>query len=621
MNKKLVLMMSVVVLVVAGCEVEHDIGDGCIVGKYECSIDSDAVLLKCDYIDNTKESRWYRLGKHETKELCLNLSCSECKEIQNHECPDNKYFNGSECIDDDTNNNRLKDYYETAANQGKDCHYYSDCDSAPSNGDGFCDSFIGYKCSTKCTSDKQCVPYTVIDDEQYKNVCRPDGRCAPDTFIAVLNITSDKKVTLYSNHCDAHIDWGDGSQKDVNDCTGDSPSHEYKEGRYELKITGIMELQSTSPYKSLDTLEEVKSFGSIGIGANLFAGTTGLKLSAVDIPDASLMTDMNHLFYASDFNQNIEHWDVSNVTNMNSLFHKSIFNKPINAWDTHSVTDMSDVFRDATDFNQPLSYWDVERVKYMNGMFNGAKIFNQDISNWKTVRVTNMNYMFKDATSFNQDISAWNTSNVTNMHEMFSKATSFNQDIGDWNTSNVTDMNGMFLEATSFNQNIGEWDTSNVTDMAFMFDLATSFNQNIGKWNTSNVTDMSYMFYKAKAFNQGIGDWNTSNVTDMNSMFCEATVFNQDIGKWNVSSVVNFSSMFYNADHFSQDSIKNWIFSDYIKSLKDNSTPISNMFTNSGLAEENKVCDIVNHWITNNMIPAAFIDTFGVECSNSSPNE
>ena len=547
---------------------------------------------------------------------CDSENCKKCLLDINHPCDkDTQYYNGSECADIDANRNHMHDYYETAVNQGKDCRYYSDCDSAPSKGDGFCDSFIGYKCSTKCTSDEQCIPYTVIDGEQYKNICRPDGRCAPDTFISVWDLTdivdnseNSLIINLYLSNNDecilnnnVEIDWGDGSIQDHNtiECANGTITHKYsKPDKYVVKLKGSLTLLNHNIHETTYRILEVKSFGQIGIGSGVFANSPdNISFSKVDIPDSSLLSDMLNLFFSSNFNQNIGNWDTSNVTNMSRVFFK------------------------ANQFNSPIGNWDTHRVTSMRSMFEDAISFNQGIGRWNTSSVNSMDRMFFNVKKFNQDIGQWNTSNVTSMIYMFNGAASFNQDIGDWNTSNVTNMNGMFSEATSFNQDIGDWNTSNVTDMSFMFYKATSFNQDIGDWNTSNVTDMNSMFYEATSFNQDIGDWNTSNVTVMNSMFNEATVFNWDIGRWNVSNVYSFNSMFYNADHFLQDSIKNWIFSDYIKSLKDNPTPISNMFTNSGLAEENKVCDIVNHWITNNMIPAAFIDTFGVKCSNSSPNE
>ena len=101
------------------------------------------------------------------KDPCENVVCKgDNEQCQNGACVDlckdvvcknaNEYCDMGNCRNEkDKNGNHLIDQYETAVNQGKACRKYSDCDSAVGKGDGFCDSFIGYTCSTKCTSDAQ----------------------------------------------------------------------------------------------------------------------------------------------------------------------------------------------------------------------------------------------------------------------------------------------------------------------------------------------------------------------------------------------------------------------------------------------------------------------------------
>ena len=105
----------------------------------------------------------------------------------------------------------------------------------------------------------------------------------------------------------------------------------------------------------------------------------------------TMVTNLNQLFNISDFNQNINSWDVSNVINMRRLF-----------------------FR-ANKFNQPLFAWDVSNVENMALMFRLNPVFNQDISSWDTSKVTDMIDMFKDATVFNQDLSGWCVTLIPNV--------------------------------------------------------------------------------------------------------------------------------------------------------------------------------------------------------------
>ena len=158
---------------------------------------------------------------------------------------------------------------------------------------------------------------------------------------------------------------------------------------------------------------------------------------------------------------------------------------------TSGIEDMSLLFF-GSEFNEDISHWDVSSVTSMSSMFAmtfdpdglGAARFNADISQWDTSNVTDMSYMFYLATDFNQPIGSWDVSNVTDMGGMFQSASSFNQPIGNWDTSNVTDMNSMFRWAIAFNQDISSWDVSSVTDAACFDDGATA-------WSNSHKPDFA----------------------------------------------------------------------------------------------------------------------------------
>ncbi|MBR4984578.1 MAG: DUF285 domain-containing protein [Proteobacteria bacterium] len=464
----------------------------------------------------------------------------------------------------DANHNHLLDKYETASKQGEPCRKSAECDSSNDKGDGFCDSFIGYKCATKCTSDEQC---TDINGSGYHYVCRPDGRCAPDKFISVWSLPEDDtKVTIFlyaSTQSKCKIDWGDGTIETVsvnNDQL--NQSHTYNApGEVTITISevtgdlkfGDKDVSNSNEFATLTRhIQEVKAFGPLGLGTCAFLNSHKLtKVSQVDIPRSDLLTSMDKLFEkANAFNQDIGNWDTSMVNQM-----------------------------------------------YMT--FGNATAFNQDIGNWDTSNVRNMENMFAGATQFNQDIGNWDTSNVTNMGNMFSGATQFNQDIGNWDTSKVTTMKYMFSSATAFNQDIGRWNTSNVNDLACTFHKAENFNQDIGKWNTSNVRRLESTFRKAKAFNQDIGKWDTSKTTSMFQMFEEATAFNQDIGKWNTSNLNDLTSMFNNAKEFDQD-LSSWDISKVEKAYSEtiNNKVVwhnTNVFKSSGISKEN-YCKIAPIW-------------------------
>lgn len=120
------------------------------------------------------------------------------------------------------------------------------------------------------------------------------------------------------------------------------------------------------------------------------------------------------------------------------------------------VTDMEGMFAYARKFNGDLNFgnWDVSNITNMRGMFGGASIFNKNIGGWDVSNVTNMDQMFNGATLFNQNIGSWNVGNVTNMNAMFRTAMKFNQNIGAWNMANVTTMSAMFAYATNLTKTL-----------------------------------------------------------------------------------------------------------------------------------------------------------------------
>ena len=477
----------------------------------------------------------------------------------------------------DIDGNYMKDIYDTAPDHGKSC--ISEHDKGCST--GFCDSFMGYKCSTKCTDDSQCVSSDYF--------CRDDGRCAPKVFESVWKVSTDDSTLFFpggsGDTCNYTIDWGDGSTDSYTSCE-EYHSHTYASaGTYNIKVTGTINKWSCQKFVnanldpsicdtfcndaeddvwyamcmeacgetqraicgndlSMDGIVDkfpvligIESFGPVGLTSRSFANANQLTyVSSKDIPNANTLTDMGHMFSGA-----------------------VLFNSDIGNWDTSQTQTMSYMFYGASSFNQSLSAWDTSNVTRMNNMFNGASAFNGDISAWDTSNVTRMNNMFHYASAFNGDISGWDTSNVTEMGYMFDGASAFNQPLNSWNTSKVKDMRFMFVDAKSFNQPLHSWDTSNVESMSRMFSYATSFNQPLNSWNVAKVTSMEGMFINAKEFNQSLSDWDVSNVTSMEDMFNKAASFNGELN-WNskVSKVKRMGYMFNGATAFEGKGLSSW---------------------------------------------------------------
>ncbi len=389
----------------------------------------------------------------------------------------------------DNNGNYLKDAFETAIDQGISCRASHDKGCST----GFCDSFIDYRCSTKCTDDSQCI------NENY--LCRSDGRCAPKEFETVWVTSNDAQTIEFpggNGICNYSIDWGDGNSEEIIECK-ETVSHTYTSaGTYHIKVTG--ELEGWACNNHCGDLTEVLSFGPVGLAGHAFEGATKLSyIAATDIPNADSLTDMSYMF---------------SVTGQ--------FKADLNRWDTSKTTTMEHTFEFSGLIDSNRSY----------------STFNINIADWDTSKVTSMAYMFLKAQLFNKDISNWDTSHVTTMEGMFSGASSFNYPLSNWNTSNVTTMRVMFKDAVNFNSNVAGWNTSNVTTMRSMFSGATSFNQPLGHWNMSSITDLSYMFNDASSYDgTGMSTWRPGHLTDISGMCLNAKKFNEPLTLWSVEMV------------------------------------------------------------------------------------
>ena len=490
----------------------------------------------------------------------------------------------------DIDGNYMKDIYDTAPDHGKSC--ISEHDKGCST--GFCDSFMGYKCSTKCTDDSQCVSSDYF--------CRNDGRCAPKVFESVWKVSTDDSTLFFpggsGDTCNYTIDWGDGSTDSYTSCE-EYHSHTYASaGTYNIKVTGTINKWSCDTFVnanldpsicdtfcndaeddviyamcmeacgktqraicgndlSMDGIVDkfpvligIESFGPVGLTSRSFANANQLTyVSSKDIPNANTLTDMGSMFSGAVlFNSDIGNWDTSQTQTMSYMFYgASSFNQSLSAWDTSNVTRMDYMFCYASAFNGDISGWDTSNVTGMGYMFDGASAFNQPLNSWNTSKVKDMRFMFVDAKSFNQPLHSWDTSNVESMSRMFSYATSFNQPLNSWNVAKVTSMEGMFINAKEFNQSLSDWDVSNVTSMEDMFNKAASFNGELDwKSKVSKVKRMGCMFKNATAFEgKGLSSWSTTaDLYVIEEIFAGAQNFNVDLTNWTVTGVTNYTDAF-----------------------------------------------------------------------------
>ena len=338
-------------------------------------------------------------------------------------------------------------------------------------------------------------------------------------------------------------------------------------------------------------------------------------------PPAGERYGLNGVFESTQFNGDLDNWDVSQCQQFQFMFDgNTVFNGDITNWDfsglavgSCAASSLLFFLRGATSFNQDISNWDLTGAGGLNGLMGNnfpphpepddptldTSIYNDVLVNFSALG----NYSRAANCSF------WGSSNYFVFGNSQYDLTQANVvaarnqlilDLGalvdgggvaplqnatiqgavndalaldpvnasiaiptyglmaDWDVSQVTDMSSLFENAFQYTgANISNWDVSNVTDMNEMFRNCADFNGDITGWDVSSVTDMEELFDGCESFNQDIGSWDTSSVTTMRRMFYDCLVFNQDIGGWDTSSVTDMDQMIRYAEAFNQD-IGSW---------------------------------------------------------------
>lgn len=190
-----------------------------------------------------------------------------------------------------------------------------------------------------------------------------NGDWAPGEFI--MRVKTDNPGVTSSNQIripttgggyNYNVDWGDGNTSTGH--TGDA-THTYSSvGTYTVKISGMFPrvyFNDGGDKKKLLTIEQWGN-NAWDYFARAFKGCSNLTILAIDAPNLSNVNNMSEMFfYASNFNDNINHWNVSNIIITDNMLNNAIsFNQPINSWNVSNVVSMNGMFAGATSFNQPL---------------------------------------------------------------------------------------------------------------------------------------------------------------------------------------------------------------------------------------------------------------------------
>lgn|GEM_PF-4089005 len=485
-----------------------------------------------------------------------------------------------ECVLKDRNQNHMIDIYENLAWNDDNCSR-ADCEEGDEACEGFkcetkygeksfCDSFIGYKCSTRCMSDTQCMPGFI---------CRDDGRCASETFTTVWS--SDLRghtliLGTTSSKCSVEIcwDWKEGNECKFEpfDCS-QAITHEYKDKTSEL-ITVKIKINDEFNGFHIVNCFNVSNNGYIDKGDG-FDENKGIAACNETIPDDAkkCYLEYRNCRSASD-NVSLEQACSKqfkecklNQCNANpdkcfdireSLLEIKSFGRVglgvVNILDSEGDEGFQGAFEKCNNLSllSSIDIPDATQLNDMSRMFVDDCLFNFPIENWDVSHVTSMEKMMWMPSCygrFNQSLEHWNVAKVTNMSMIFNNCESFNKPVGGWDVSNVTNMEGMFAEST-FNQSIINWNVSNVTTMLNMFYMNSSFNQSLMKWNVSNVQNFQGMFDRAYSFNQDISGWKVNKGLSIDAFRTD----NKD--EYNNGQFTTFSSSGLLLDYFDNPNYK-----------------------------------------------------------------
>jgi surface protein len=350
----------------------------------------------------------------------------------------------------------------------------------------------------------------------------------------------------------------------------------------------------------------ILQFGNIPLSkvGEQFVNLPNLVISATDTPSILTNTSLNKAFYnCTNFNSDINNWNVSNVINMSSMFkNASKFNQNINNWNVSNVTNMESMFENAIMFNKNISA----------SILSINILININTRSWNVSNVTNMSSMFKNASNFNNNNTPmnWNCNSAlvadnfgdgsalytnTNTNNDYRKNAGNAKRIGNKSIQTPMYIYGTFIYTTT-NPNVKTINVSSIylpiinINSSFIIGTITisnnkvitipfsylSINGDDGLSFKKIMDNYGDAFYKYGTYNITITQFERIPLskseeqfsglenlvisapdnptilpnTSLRKAFYNCTNFNSVINNWNFSNVINMDSMFENATRF-----------------------------------------------------------------------
>ena len=311
-------------------------------------------------------------------------------------------------------------------------------------------------------------------------------------------------------------------------------------------------------------------------------------------PPAGERYNLNYVFERTQFNADLDNWDVSQCQQFQFMFDgNTVFNGDITNWDFSGLavgncaaSSILYFLRGATSFNQDISNWDLTGAGGLNGLMGpnfppsplpsdptlDTDIYNDVLVNFSALgnysRAANCSFWSSGGTNYfvfgnsQYDLTQANVVAARNQLILDLGALVDGGGVAPLQNATIQGAVNDALALDPVNASIAiptyglmaDWDVSQVTNMSSIFENAFQYTgANISNWDVSNVTKMDEMFRNCSDFNGDITGWDVSSVENMEEMFDGCESFNQDIGSWDTSSVTNMKRMFYDCIIFNQD--------------------------------------------------------------------
>ena len=535
-------------------EYSYCAGDQCRCdGSYCNPIDKNHNNMRDEY----EVDRFTSVGVKLNKELKLNIDC--------YSKPDGTLV-GNRANQDKYCAETLRENIKAASSSLADANsYIQQLNIDENNNQVFCDSFIDYKCSIKCTKDEQCVDGFICRKESEDG----DGRCAADSFTTVWDSNLRQhtlELNSSSNSCNVYVcwDWSEGGNEIIE---ADDSLPEFKNARCPYafeKITKCGTIKhnyiETNVYHGNDLNSDitVKIYGNLdgfsvsnsenyrqcdlGNGYRYFTreiqkinnperkenascfrvkGETNSTVEVIESIECKI--DVNEKDYACA--NTIRNYKGNNLECFGCIYNPGPGRSNLKAIKSFGRVGLGWHIEESE-----YNYYSIDKYKgAFHDCYHLKEISSIDIPDPSKLDMT---CMFRGNCVFNYPIEHWDVSQVVSMNKTF------------WVTNCQPGSSGgtyPTLNHPTFNQPLGKWDVSHVKNMDNMFG-GSPFDQPINDWDVSNVESMAGMFAQAadafiyNHFNQPLNEWDVSNVRFMADLFLNAHFFNQDLSNWEVMS-------------------------------------------------------------------------------------